>query len=244
MKKSALLITLSCAGLVGTGATAICLAEPTPIVVRAEEEETTSEDIEIIVPEEPVVEEAEETIWDAIKNACTVQNLMLFINYLINSGLGVGLVALFRKYKLTKTIDRADVIKVLKEAIPEQTDELIEKIFGEKFVPMLTDALGKMADIQEAVTVLARCMALAQENTPEARLAIVNLLSQIKLGDKNVADEVIRVIQEELAKINAKVEENKALLAELRAQNEEVKVESEKELIEETTPVVDNGTQI
>lgn len=194
------------------------------------------------------------SLWEEIKagdwkNVFTVENVLLIINYLINSGIGVALVSLFSKYKKGKTIDRKEVISTIQNAVPEQADKIIQDLVNEKLLPTLTPVIAKVDDITEAMKIFVQAFLYSLDDTMEAKEKIISLLSGIKLTDSSTVEEVKKVLDEYIAKVNAKYEENMKLLEEMKKSSQisiNGTVESDKTTssVAETISKVDDGTQI
>lgn len=190
-----------------------------------------------------IIDDVEAGDWT---NVFSLENILLIINYVINSGLGIALVTLFKKYRYSKTVDRSDVVNTIKNVLPENAEKILGTLMTEQLLPLLGQITAKIGTLEEAMQVFTKVLALSQENTPEARIAILEALSAIKLGDQNAIDAAMTFIKEQLDAINKKYEENLALLEALKESNNKA-IENSKavvETVEKEETISDDGTQI
>lgn len=82
------------------------------------------------------------------------------------------------------------VVNKLKNAAPK-ADQLaaktVEKAVEEKFMPIINET-------KELNKTLTKCFILAQENTPESKLAIIDELTKIQSSNEEIANKVVNVI--------------------------------------------------
>ena len=100
------------------------------------------------------------------------------------------------------------------------------------------------------MAVFAKCMALSQEDTPEARRAVLDELAGLKIGDINVVEAAKKYIEElikshqaemedMLNKIQAIIDANKQIAPETPSEPETPESSEPEEI-----PQGDDGTQI
>lgn len=173
------------------------------------------------------------TIFEQIQNKdwthlFSVQNIITVICFLLNGGLLLAMVRYYvRDKKLEKKLEQW-VKETLNKVLPETTRQIIVDSMKEILLPFFEKYFAewdvKMEDMENAMVVFSRCMALAQENTPEAKMAITRELSSMKLSDqaaisgveekiKNFIKEQTEHMNEMLKKMDAMEIRNKEIIA-------------------------------
>ena len=121
------------------------------------------------------------------------KNLILLIFAILSLTEGAGLLLAVSK------------LKGIKEATTKEVANATQGAYNNT----LTNIQKSMDNTQEAVKVLARCTVLAQEGTPESRLAIIDEVTKLQQTSDNLVDEVKTAINESLEKMkemqNAKI---------------------------------------
>ena len=111
------------------------------------------------------------------------------------------LIALKKQNNLTVE----NVSKELNETLGDKVDEAVKKEM-EAYIPALINAVDNQ---KEVLNVFSKIMALSQENTPESRVAILNLISTLGVVDTETTK---KAIEEEQKAIETKEAENKETL--------------------------------
>lgn len=150
----------------------------------------------------------------------SVNNLLNFISWAITLLLSSGFfVTLIKNKKIkSKTADEiAEAVKLANEtSIVETVNKVLEKVLGDSYYTYLE----KTDSIDETMKVLTRCFVLSQENTPEARLAIIQELTNLKTNQNELTEKVKALINAEIQKNNAEnAEKLKAIQALKEANN-------------------------
>lgn len=100
-----------------------------------------------------------------------------------------------------------EVVDTIKNILPDETEREIERL--------VTPISNDMKQMKEVLNQFAKILALQQENTPEARVAILQLIQQLgTLGDDvtNLAGEAQKVVSEQTKALEEKKEaQSKAL---------------------------------
>ena len=143
-----------------------------------------------------LIEKAKDGNWEDI---FSLKNLFTIISWVISLFTAGGLcLTLLKKQKIkAKTAEEisAAVEEVTKGETSKAVNAFMEKILGPSF-----DMFGeKLKEINEMCASMARCMVLAQENTPEARLAIIQELSKTNEKAQDLAEEVKKIIHDEMS---------------------------------------------
>jgi len=160
--------------------------------------------------------------WESL---LTVQNLMTVLGWLaltfITGALAIG--AYKTRKKSSTTLDK----------VKKEVTDAIEAKFGaetaEQFEKLLKDVVGKTFDsinakletVDSNSAIMLRCLLLMQEDTPEARLAITELLTKLNTEKDGKAEEVSAMIKAEIEKYKAEAEAKASALEEAKKANEE-----------------------
>ena len=152
----------------------------------------------------------------------TIENLFLCIYWIMSLLMSSGFFVTLIKNKKIKTKTTEEVANVIKEAnelsIIETVNKILEKVLGDTFIKYLE----KTDRIDETMRVLTRCFVLSQENTPEARLAIIKELTNLETNQKELTDKVKAMILEEISKNNLEVENKKKAIEALKTANQNI----------------------
>lgn len=170
-------------------------------VVNAEEEK---EDVQ------EVVEEINENkgFWETVQEKVLTPETMALITLII------GVVASLLKalgsikaLKIKNELTLANVQETLQNALKEQTEQELSKAIED-----LTKPLAKeVNNMKPVLDTFAKVLALSQENTPNSKLAILELLSQ--LGNVELIEEAK---QEVVTQEQEKIEKKEQVLEELK----------------------------
>ena len=151
-----------------------------------------------------------------------VAMIMTWITYI---GTIIGLIAKCYSLAKQKTLTADNVKEAVLEKLGDKVDEAVANQLSSSIV-----SITKMIKNQnETLALLTKVMALSQENTPESRVAILDLISRLGVIDNSE-------IQEIKESINKQVEDTKAI--------EEKTNESVDTIIETYKVSDDNGTSI
>ena len=151
-----------------------------------------------------------------------VAMIMTWITYI---GTIIGLIAKCYSLAKQKTLTADNVKEAVLEKLGDKVDEAVANQLSSSIV-----SITKMIKNQnETLALLTKVMALSQENTPESRVAILDLISRLGVIDNSE-------IQEIKETINKQVEETKVA--------EEKTNESVDTIIETYKVSDDNGTSI
>ena len=151
-----------------------------------------------------------------------VAMIMTWITYI---GTIIGLIAKCYSLAKQKTLTADNVKEAVLEKLGDKVDEAVANQLSSSIV-----SITKMIKNQnETLALLTKVMALSQENTPESRVAILDLISRLGVIDNSE-------IQEIKETINKQVEDTKVA--------EEKTNESVDTIIETYKVSDDNGTSI
>ena len=198
--------------------------------------------VEIVVNEELLGEmstiyaQARDKDWT---NLFTVENLITLIKWIFDCGILIAIIRYYvRDKRLASKLEKATKDE-LNNIIPQTTRDTVVATVKDVMEPMFAQLKADNLEIMRGMSAFARAMALAQQDTPESRVAILELLSQLNLSDEKTLAEVKayidRLFEERLNNYNTVMDSLNKIS------------EDNKELIEEDTeekPNVGDGTSI
>lgn len=208
MKKLRLLATIGLLSAgVGIGATVV----NTPMEVRAEES-SAAEAMQSSVAEQssetaqessadpksatetPVTESG----WDAfVKQYLTADKVAMYMSWVAYIGTIIGLVANINKLKKANNLTLKGVSDEVKKELRDNIGKEVKEQ-TERFLPTILATQEKTNEILKA---FSKMMALSQQNTPESRVAILELIENLGTLGKEVTDNAKAAIDEEVKAI-------------------------------------------
>ena len=177
------------------------------IKVHAEggEEEITSEVVEIEQPseEEIVIEEKNELneVEETLKEMFDATHVAMYLSWVAYIGTIIGLVANIKKLKAANNLTLKNVSEEVKAVLGKEISDKIDEHFN-TVLPNLLSAQEKSNKIMEK---FAKILALSQENTPESRVAILNLVQELGI----VANELVETSKKVVEDSQKAIEEHK-----------------------------------
>lgn len=202
-------------------------------------------DVKFIIDEEllgklsGIVEEATNKDW---ANLFTVKNVVTIVAWLLDGGILIAVIRYFVKDKKLEEKLENNTKETLAKIVPDQTKAAVSECVEKTITPIFAQVQAHMVEIEQAMNVFAKCFALSQENTPEARKAILDELTSLKIGDLKLIDSVKTYIENLVAQQKADYQATLSAIREIGAKNQQVLDETKVEEKEEK--VSDNGTQI
>lgn len=185
MKKIA--IALGC--LVGLGAPIIAATGTPATMVLAEGEETSQ-------TAEPAPEPEPKQGWDLfVEKYLTADKVAMYMSWAAYVGTIVGLAValkrLFGKNQITLKDVKSEVTQKIEEVVGNEV-----KLQTERFLPSVIQAQEKTNEILKG---FSKILALSQENSPESRVAILQIIEQLGTTGKELTEAAKDVIQQEVA---------------------------------------------
>lgn len=181
------------------------VSETTSEEVSSIEEVTSSEVIssnEVSVTSETnVIEENKEKIEDKLSEWFSPQVVALIMSLLGYIGTILGLANSLKKLKKEKNLTAQDV----KEQVCAELEKVVSKQVVEKVATYFDSAEKMQKEIKDVLETFAKILALSQENTPESRVAILELIQ--RLG--NNTNGMIETIKETINTQEKEKEEKK-----------------------------------
>lgn len=186
MKKIPLLILMaSFSGMAATTTTFYVATMPeAPIQLKAEGE--TSEESEIKV---------EYSAWEKFVNEyLSAEKVAMYMSWVAYIGTIIGLVANVNKLKKANNLTLKNVSDDVQKKIEEVVGKRVEEE-SQKFLPAVIATQEKTNDI---LKIFSKILALSQENTPESRIAILQLIEEIGTAGKEIVENAKEAIKQEV----------------------------------------------
>lgn len=213
MKKKLGLIFVSLLGFCAISCTTVCVvhaSNPQYVAVLAEGEEETSEPM-TETSEPAVVEEQEPEKVDEVKEWFdqwfSPAQVAMYMSWLAYIGTMIGLVANIKRLKQTNNL----TLKSVSDEVQAKLKIVISEEVAEQFGKIAPKLIAGQEKSNEIMTIFAKILALSQENTPESRVAILNLIEQLGCVGKELVDTAKQVIEDgqKLAEESKKALDNK-----------------------------------
>ena len=163
--------------------------------------------------------DAKEGDWD---NIFTLSNVLTFIGWFISMIFSSGFFLTLIKTKKIKAKTTEEITGAVEAILNSKLGTAVNNFLENTILPIIQQYNIKIEYTEETCKVLARCFALAQENTPEARLAIINELTVFKNTEQNLNDEVRKIINEEIERNNQEKDQLAQTIEELKQANQQV----------------------
>lgn len=208
MKKLRLLATI---GLLSAGVGAGITVVNTPMGVRAEESSEPVQSTPVAQSSESAATPATETGWDAfVKQYLTADKVAMYMLWVAYIGTIIGLVANINKLKKANNLTLKGVSDEVKKELRDNIGKEVKEQ-TERFLPAI---LATQEKTNEILKTFSKMMALSQQNTPESRVAILELIESLGTLGKDVTenaktaiDEEVKAIEEHKEKIEDRLDE-------------------------------------
>ena len=185
-------------------------------------EDTSGEEEKKDTTEETKKEEFDWKAW--LEQWFTPQQVAMIMTWITYAATIIGMIYKFYQMAKEKNLTAENVKTLIMKELGDKVDESVRNQ-----LESAVNSLTKTAQNQnEVLQLLTKVMALSQENTPESRVAILDLISRLGVVDKEDLDNVKASIENEVAEKKAQEEKT----------NETV------DNIIETHKEEDNGTSI
>ena len=191
-----------------------------------------------------IFEEAKNKDWTSL---FSLENIIIIVKWALDCGILVVVIRYFVKDKKLASKIENGVKDMLAKLLPDMVKETVLASIKEVLAPMFSELKADNVETSKAMGVFAKCLALAQQDTPEARTAIINELSNLKISDEKTLAE-IKVYIDELVKQSLKdYNDTMASIKEIKQVSEEIlnnnkPEEKEDDTVKEEKPY--DGTSI
>ena len=149
---------------------------------------------EEVEPAEPVAVEEDNAWENFVKEWFSAEKVAMYLSWIAYIGTIIGLVANLKKLKASNNLTLKNVTDEVKDAM----EQLVGAEMGkqvEKFLPNLVEVQAKTNDILKT---FSKILALSQENSPESRVAILQLIEDLGTAGKEVVENAKEVIEQEV----------------------------------------------
>lgn len=147
--------------------------------------------------EPPTQEKQEETEFDIkewLAQWLTPQQVAMVMTWLAYAGTIIGLIVKLYQLAKTKSLSNENVKDLIMKELGDKVDKSVQDNLATSIV-----AINKTIERQnEVLALLAKVSALSQENTPESRVAILELISRLGVVDKEDIEKAKETIKEEV----------------------------------------------
>ena len=154
--------------------------------------------------EETTQEEVEEVdkINEIIDKWFSPDKIAMYLSWIAYIGTILGLVANIKKLHQTNNLTLKNVSDDFKKVLKATVGDEVSKRF-DNIAPKIMETQEKTNQI---MSIFAKILALSQENTPESRVAILNLIEELGTVGKDITDNA-KVIIEETVKAQEEAKE-------------------------------------
>lgn len=147
--------------------------------------------------EPPTQEKQEETEFDIkewLAQWLTPQQVAMVMTWVAYAGTIIGLIVKLYQLAKTKSLSNENVKDLIMKELGDKVDKSVQDNLATSIV-----AINKTIERQnEVLALLAKVSALSQENTPESRVAILELISRLGVVDKEDIEKAKETIKEEV----------------------------------------------
>lgn len=155
-------------------------------------------------------------------NIFTLDNMLTFISWIITTLLSSGFFITLIKSKKIQSKTASEISGAVEVLINSKFGEMAEKFLKDAIMPIMEKYNVSIEYMEKTMKALSRCFVEAQKNTPESRLAIMEILTDLDTNQKNLKDEVREIIEKEVAKSKEETAKLTQDLEELKRANKEM----------------------
>lgn len=181
-----------------------------PVMALAEgEEETTSQVVEVSTEEEVIATEAKEE-WDWkewLSGWISPQTLTTLIALAGALASVLKMASSIKELSGKNQLTIKNIIEALHKELPEEAKEVL--------APYMDKIIQSEETIVKVMEVFAKVLALSQDNSPEARIAILNAIQELGMVQNSVIEEAKKAIEDKVASEKKKEEEKEKTVSEV-----------------------------
>lgn len=157
-----------------------------------------SSTIAVKAAEDDVVEEEQVDEVDAwFKEVFSAEKVAMYLSWLAYIGTIFGLVTNIKKLKQSNNL----TLKNVSNDVISKIDSSVAKEVAERFEKYLPSILASQEKTNDIMSIFAKILALSQENTPESRIAILDLVGQLGIVSKEIVDNSKGIVEDTLKAI-------------------------------------------
>lgn len=186
-----------------------------------------------------IIQQASNKDWT---NLFTIENVITLVKWLLDGGVLIAMVRYFIKDKRLADKVENKVKESCEKIIPEATKNAVVENTKYVIEPMFDQVVQDGALARQLMGIMVKCMVLMQQNTPEAKIAILDEFEKLKgIVDLDSIANIKKYIEEAVAQHDKAYEETLARINSIGERHQE-SIEEPKE--EPKSDPKDNGTQI
>ena len=174
-------------------------------------------------------------------NLFSVENVIRIVTFILNGGLLIAIVRYFVKDKFLEKKLENKVVETMNNLVPQTTRDTVVTTIQEVIAPMFNKLQADNVEVVKALGVYAKCTALAQENTPESRKAILDEIASLRIADLTTVESVRNYIEQQVAHTLKEYEDVLSRLTDIAAKSE--KILGNTETVKEETVAEENTKQ-
>lgn len=172
-----------------------------------------------------IYEQAKNKDWT---NLFTLENVLRIVSWVLEGGILIAVIRYFVKdKKLEKKLEET-VSEKINQIIPETTVKTVKETVETVATPIFTNLNKEITGLKQAIGVMAECYALQQEGTPESKIAIIQALKRLNLGENITFENVENYIKDLEERVKKTYEDVLAKLDKISGKEEEKGEEDEK----------------
>lgn len=164
-----------------------------------------------------LIEQAKE---NGISSLFTVSNLLTFITWAITALLSSGFFVTLIRNKKLKSQTISEVQTAVTSRVNAEVAKAINEFLEKTFTTVLNSITEKVDGTNECMKVICRCFVLAQNDTPENKLAIINELTNLNVNDEELTNKIRSIVKEEQEKQQEKIVARDKAIEDLKKSNE------------------------
>lgn len=131
------------------------------------------------------------------------EKVALYMSWLAYIGTMIGLVANIKRLKQTNNLTLKSVSDELRKALAETVGEEVAK----KFDAIVPSLMKGNEELKEVLAIFAKILALVQEDSPESRVAILDLIQQLGSVGKETIETAKKAVDDSVKAAEAAKEE-------------------------------------
>ena len=149
----------------------------------------------VMVSAEEVEVIAEVSAWEKfVQNYLSAEKVAMYLSWAAYIGTILGLAANIKKLKATNNLTLKNVSDSVQELIKTVVGEEVKNRFNE-FIEPVNNVLNKLTDTLKG---FSKVLALSQENTPESRVAILQVIEELGTAGHDLVENAKEVIVKEV----------------------------------------------
>lgn len=127
------------------------------------------------------------------------------------------------RWKRTKKAIQDGINATVSEKLPEIRQQAVTTALDSAIQPLFNQILGLLTENNNALGTVVKCIVLQQQDTPESKIAIIELLSNLKICEnKETNEEIKKFILEANEKLKKEIEEKLQSLNEISESNKKI----------------------